>query len=103
MRGSTISRRSRFYIEHEDPEMLVSLAHCAHKDADDKHIVYWFSPDDKEIRHAKYPNVNSSIYNFDAIPYESVLLGLYTVWSGPGNKDCSELGIQKRNVVSLRI
>ena len=43
MRGSTISRRSRFYIEHEDPEMLVSLAHRAHKDADDKHIVYWFS------------------------------------------------------------
>lgn len=102
MRGSTnISRRSRFYLEHEDPEMLVSLAHRTRKDADDKHIVYWFSPDDKEIRHEKYSNVNPGIYNFDAIPYESVLLGLYTVWSGPENKDCSVLGIQKRNVVSL--
>ena len=99
--GTPVSRRSRFYIEHEDPEMLVSLAHWTRKDADDKHVVYWFSPDEKELRHEKYPEVEPGIYNFDAIAYESILLGFYTVWSGPENKDCAKLGIQKRNVVSL--
>lgn len=102
MRGGTaVSRRSRFYMEHEDPEMLVSLAHWTRKDADDKHIVYWFSPDNKELRHEKYPEVEPGIYNFDAIAYESVILGFYTAWSGPENKDCAKHKIQKRNVVSL--
>lgn len=102
MRGGTaVSSRSRFYIEHEDPEMLVSLAHRIRKDADDKHIVFWFTPDDKELRHEKYPEVEPGIYNFDAIPYESIMLGLYSAWAGPENRVCAADGIQKRNVVSL--
>lgn len=90
-----------FYIEHEDPEMLVSLAHRIRKDADDKFIVYWFAPDDKELRHEKYPEVEPGIYNFDAIPYESIMLGFYSAWAGPENHICERDGIQKRNVISL--
>lgn len=102
MRGGTpVSSRSRFYIEHEDPEMLVSLAHRTRKDADDKHIVFWFTPDDKELRHENYPEVEPGIYNFDAIPYESIMLGFYSAWAGPENRICERDGIQKRNVVSL--
>lgn len=102
MRGGTpVSSRSRFYLEHEDPEMLVSLAHRIRKDADDKFITFWFTPDDKELRHEKYPEVEPGIYNFDAIPYESIMLGLYSAWSGPENHVCERDGIQKRNVVSL--
>lgn len=102
MRGSTaVSSRSRFYIEHEDPEMLVSLAHRIRKDADDKFIVFWFTPDDKELRHEKYPEVEPGIYNFDAIPYESIMLGFYSAWAGPENRICERDGIQKRNVISL--
>lgn len=102
MRGGTpVSSRSRFYIEHADPEMLVSLSHRIREDADDKHVVFWFAPDDKELRHEKYPEVDPGIYNFDAIPYESVMLGLYSAWAGPENRVCAKEGIQKRNVISL--
>lgn len=99
--GTPVSSRSRYYIENSDPEMLVSLAHRTRKDADDKNIVFWFTPDDKELRHEKYPEVEPGIYNFDAIPYESIMLGLYAAWAGPENRVCERDGIQKRNVVSL--
>lgn len=99
--GTPVSSRSRYYIEHSDPEMLVSLAHRTRKDADDKFIVYWFTPDDKELRHEKYPEVEPGIYNFDAIPYESIMLGFYSAWAGPENRVCERDGIQKRNIISL--
>jgi hypothetical protein len=102
MRGFTdVSFRSRFYAEHSDPEMLVSLAHRKRKDVDDRNIVYWFTPDDKELRHPKYPEVEPGIYNFDVIPYESIMIGQYAAWCGPENEVCAKDKIQKRNVVSL--
>lgn len=99
--GTPVSSRSRYYIENSDPEMLVSLAHRTRKDADDRNIVFWFTPDDKELRNEKYPQVEPGIYNFDAIPYESVLLGFYSAWAGPENRVCEAEGIQKRNIISL--
>lgn len=99
--GTPVSGRSRFYIEHEDPEMLVSLSHRVRRDADDKFTVFWFTPDDKELRHERFPEVEPGIYNFDAIPYESIMLGFYAAWAGPENNVCREESIQKRNVVSL--
>ncbi|RNC64181.1 hypothetical protein [Proteiniphilum sp. X52] len=102
MRGVTdLSFRSRFYAEHSDPEMLVSLAHRKRKDVEDRSIVYWFTPDDKELRHPKYPEVEPGIYNFDVIPYESIMIGQYAAWCGPENDVCAKDNIQKRNVVSL--
>ncbi len=102
MRGNTpVSSRSRYYIEHEDPEILVSLSHRVRKDVDDKFITYWFAPDDKELRHEKYPETEPGIYNFDVIPYESIMLGFYTAWAGPENNICARDGIQKRNIISL--
>ena len=102
MRYSTpVSYRSRAYLEHSDPEMLVSLAHRMRRDVPDKFVHFWFTPDDKELRHLKYPEVEPGIYNFDAIAYESIMLGLYSAWCGPENNICKRDGIQKRNVVSL--
>ncbi len=102
LRAATpVSNRSRYYAEHEDPEMLVSLAHRVRSDMDDKYVVYWFSPDDKELRHERFPEVEPGIYNFDVIPYESILLGFYSAWAGPENQVCAREGIQKRNVISL--
>lgn len=102
LRGVTpVSTRSRFYIEHDDPETLVSLAHRIKNDAEDKYVKFWFTPDDKELHHEKYPQVEPGIYNFDVIPYESIMLGIYAAWSGPENNICARDGIQKRNVVSL--
>lgn len=102
MRASTpVSSRSRYYTENSDPEALVSQAHRTRSDVADKNIVFWFTPDDKELRHEKYPEVNPGIYNFDCIAYESIILGQYSAWSGPENNVCEKNHIQKRNVISL--
>lgn len=102
LRGSTpVSSRSRYYIENDDPETLVSLTHRINSNIHDKNIVYWFTPDQKELRHPLYPNVAPGIYNFDAIAYESIMLGYYSAWCGPENDVCAKDNIQKRNVISL--
>lgn len=96
-----VSTRSRLYAEHIDPELLVSMAKNIRYDVSDKSVVFWFTPSDKEPRHPAYSEVNPGIYNFDAIAYESILLGQYSVWQGPENKVARELGIQKRNEILL--
>src|SRR5574344_2814624 len=63
--------------------------------------MFWFTPDDKEPRHPKFPEVNPGIYNFDCIPYESIMLGQYSVWQGPENNVCDKNGIQKKNEIFL--
>ena len=99
--GTKVSSRSRAYCEAADPETAVSIAHRIRKDADDRHIVFWFTPDDQEPQHPKFPEVKPGIYNFDCIAYESILLGQYSVWQGPENHICEALGIQKRNEILL--
>lgn len=99
--GNRLSGRSRAYLEHADPEMAVSLAHHIRNTVRDRNIVFWFSPDDKELRHPKFPDVEPAIYNFDAIAYESIVLGLYAMWKGPENNVCDSLNIQKRNEIGL--
>lgn len=99
--GNHLSGRSRAYLENEDPEMAVSVAHHIRNTVRDRNIVFWFSPDDKELRHPKFPEVEPAIYNFDAIPYESIMLGFYAMWKGPENNICDSLNIQKRNEIGL--
>lgn len=102
MRYSTpVSSRSRSYLENVDPEVAVSMAHRIRRDVPDKNMVFWFTPSDKEPRHPKFPEVDPGIYNFDAIAYESIMLGLYSVWQGPENNVCGKLGIQKKNEIFL--
>lgn len=102
MRYSTdVSSRSRSYLENSDPELAVSFAHRIRKGIPDKNTVFWFTPSDKEPRHPQFPGVDPGIYNFDAIAYESIMLGLYSVWQGPENHICAEHGIQKKNEVFL--
>ena len=96
-----VSWRSRAYLEHSDPEEAVSLAHRLREGVPDKHIVFWFTPDDKEKRHERYPDVDPGIYNFDAIAYESIMLGFYSQWQGPENHIARGLMIPKRNEIML--
>lgn len=102
MRYSTaVSSRSRSYLENADPEIAVSMAHRVRKGVPDKNVVFWFAPDNLEQRNPEFPEVDPGIYNFDCIPYESVLIGQYSVWQGPENNVCGKLGIQKRNEIML--
>lgn len=99
--GTKVSSRSRSYLEAKDPETAVSMAHRVRKGVPDKNVVYWFTPDNLEPHHPNFPNVEPGIYNFDVIPYESIMLGQYAVWQGPENNICGDLGIQKRNEICL--
>lgn len=102
MRYSTeVSSRSRSYAEADDAETVVSIAHRTRRGVTDRNIVFWFTPDGREVRHPDYPEVDPGIYNFDCIAYESIMLGQYSVWQGPENGVCGELGIQKRNEIFL--
>ena len=93
--------RSRGYLEHKDPEMAVSLAHSLADGIKDRNIVLWFTPSDKELVHPSFPDVRPAIYNFDVMPYESIMLGFYAMWKGPENDVCGRLGIQKRNEIGM--
>lgn len=99
--GAKADGRSRGYLEHADPEMAVSLAHSLAKGIKDRNIVLWFTPSDKELVHPEFPDVRPAIYNFDAMPYESIMLGFYAMWKGPENNVCAKLGIQKRNELGM--
>ena len=98
---NSVSWRSRAYLENDDPEMAVSLAHRLREGTTDKNVVFWFTPDDKEKVHPDYPDVIPGIYNFDAIAYESLMLGLYSEWQGPENNICREAMMPKRNEIQL--
>ncbi|RKW55095.1 MAG: hypothetical protein D8H95_08475, partial [Lachnospiraceae bacterium] len=98
---NSVSWRSRAYLENVDPEEAVSLAHRLREGTTDKNVVYWFTPDDKEKRHKDYPEVDPGIYNFDAIAYESIMLGFYSQWQGPENNICREAMMPKRNEIQL--
>ncbi|MDO4757558.1 MAG: hypothetical protein Q4A54_14520, partial [Parabacteroides sp.] len=94
-------RRSRSYLAHKDPEMLVSLAHKVPDNISDKNITYWFHADENDPRHPEFPHIRPQIYNHEAMPYESTLIGYFTIWQGPENNVCDSLMIQKRNEVLI--
>ena len=103
--STPVSSRSRSYAENEDPELLVASSanrfDIKQPDGMEKSVIFWFTPDDKEPRNPKFPEIEPAIYNFDAIAYESLMLGFYSVWQGPDNNTCRSLGIQKRNEVLI--
>lgn len=99
--STPLAYRSRYYIEHQDPDVAVSCAHRVPLGESDGIMRFWFTPSNKEVRHPKYPEVDPQIYNFDVIAYESIMIGQYVVWQGPENNICDSLGIQKRNQVAL--
>lgn len=47
----------------------------------------------------RFKHIEPQLYNLDVFPYESLLVGLFTIWQGPDNETCQKLGIHKRNEV----
>ena len=88
--------RARDYMENSDP-VTGNKAAVADLSA------FWFGPWSAEQRHPRYSNNDGSpgIYNHDAIAYESIMLGQFTVWQGPENDICERDGVIKRNQVML--
>lgn len=86
--------RARDYNENEDPV-------AGTKNAEAKLSAFWFGPWPNELHHPSYPDVDPAIYNLDATPYESLMLGFFSVWAGPENDVCASDNVIKRNQVMV--
>lgn len=86
--------RARDYMENED--ILKGVENAT---ADLKY--FWLGPWEDEIRHPIFSSTVPGIYNVDVTPYESIMLGLFTVWQGPENKAADALKIHKVNQIML--
>jgi hypothetical protein len=85
--------RARAYREHPDP---VAGTHWADED-----VALWVGADRLDPHHPKFPAIEPQLYNLDAVAYESLILGLFSVHQGPPNQECDRLKIHKRNEVLL--
>lgn len=61
----------------------------------------WVAADKFDPRNPdpRFKHIEPQLYNLDVFPYESLLVGLFTIWQGPDNETCQKLGIHKRNEV----
>ena len=87
--------RARNYREHAD--LIKALAWNAGD------VVPWVGADrlDPHNPDPQYHAIEPQLYNLDAVAYESLMLGQFSVWQGPENGTCAKLGIHKRNEVLL--
>lgn len=86
--------RARDYNENSDP--LTGT-----KNAEALLSSFWFGPWPNEERHPRYPDIDPAIYNQDAVAYESIMLGYFTVWQGPENDVCAANNEIKRNQIMI--
>ena len=56
--------------------------------------VSWLRTDEHDIPDPKL-NITPHLYNFDAVAYESVMLGMFEIFKGPHNNDCAKIGVPK--------
>jgi len=83
--------RSRAYFEHSDA--IAGTKQIANG------AVLWVCADRLDPHHPdpRYSHIEPQLYNHDAVAYESLMLGLFSIWQGPPNNICAQLKIQKRN------
>lgn len=86
--------RARDYSEYSDPVIGT-------KNAEAVLSSFWFGPWPNELRHPRYHDVSPAIYNLDAVPYESIMLGLFSIWQGPENDICAAENEIKRNQIMV--
>lgn len=94
--GDPYTVRARDYMENIDPV-------AGNKAAKAELSAFWFGPWPNEQKHPVYKNNDGSpgIYNQDATPYESIMLGMFSVWQGPENDVCNKDGVIKRNQIMI--
>src|SRR5207253_770189 len=77
--------RARSYWEHPDPAQSLK----------DWQQMPWLAADRLDPRNPDFPDILPQLYNFDAFPYESLMIGLFSTWCGPENGVCDKLHIPK--------
>jgi hypothetical protein len=95
--------RSRAYMENRDPRKLAERVPYNEVMNVEGDSVYWVGPDDLDPRHPDpdYKDIKPQLYGLAVAPYESLMLGLFEIWSGPENTTVREEGLQKRNDILL--
>jgi hypothetical protein len=97
--------RVRCYHEGKTPEAALGWKQhsdeVAHGNVLPGDLQPWVAADCLDPRHRdpRFRHLEPQLYNLDAFPYESLMVGLFTIWSGPDNETCRTLGIHKRNEV----
>jgi hypothetical protein len=90
--------RARRYCENADPRKLIEEGALVDKEKG----VNWAAGEMIDPKHtveelARKPE----LYNLDAAPYESLMIGAFSIWQGPSNGACGEMNLQKRNDILL--
>jgi len=95
--GSQVGR-ARAYMEDPDPKKLIDKAFRNPGLSAEGDSVFWTNADDLDPRNplGKYQDIKPDLYNLDAAPYESLMLGSFSIWTGPENRTVSQEGLQKR-------
>ena len=92
---------------HEGPTLEAALAWTLHTDkvstgaSLEGDLQPWTAADRLDPLHPDpaFAPIQPQLYNLDAFPYESLMVGLFTIWQGPDNETCKRLNIHKRNEV----
>jgi len=108
-----VERRARSYVEGPTVAgMMAEVTRNGPNIVDDKVVgrgettgksVRWFGADDLDPRHTdpRFSGIKPHLYTFDSSPYESLMIGQFSIWQGPSNEDCGPLNLQKRNDILL--
>ncbi len=59
-------------------------------------VVLWTGADDADPRWPEFPDIAPQLYNLDAVAYESVMLGLFSVWRGDYRSDAKTPAAEAR-------
>lgn len=95
--------RSRSYLEGATArDMVAKVTYNAFEDVQGESVL-WTGADKLDPRHtdARFAHVDPQLYTLDAFPYESLMIGQFSIWQGPENDICGEHNIQKRNGILL--
>jgi len=88
--GQAGSFRARSYVEADNPEEGASL----------ENHVYWTRADRYDPIHPEIGD-KPSLYNLDAIAYESIMLGAFDIFLGPENNVSTRTGIPKHTELHM--
>jgi len=95
--------RARSYVEGPTAEDMLAEIRYNELDKVEGKSVHWAGADKLDPHHtdARFAHIEPQLYNLDASPYESIMIGQFSIWQGPENNICGRLNIQKRNDILL--
>jgi len=85
--------RVRLYLEDPDPPSRFPLM--------ETEMVNWLEADDLDPRHPRFPYFDPELYNFDATPYESLMVGSFSILEGPDKSVLNERELNKQCEILL--